>query len=56
LAAAIKNKLGFDTELKAGQGGILKITMSDTVIYDNRSKCGQLPTADDVIKAIEKNK
>jgi hypothetical protein len=52
LAAAIKNKLGLKTALKEGHGGILKVTMGDTVVYDNRSKCGQLPSADDVIKAI----
>jgi hypothetical protein len=46
------NKLGLITALKEGHGGILKVTMGDTVVYDNRSKCGQLPSADDVIKAI----
>jgi hypothetical protein len=54
LAAAIKDKLGLNVVLKEGHGGILKVTMGDTVVYDNGSKCGQLPTADDVIKAIEK--
>ncbi len=56
LAAAIKNKFGRNAELKKGHGGILKITMGDTVVYDNRSKCGQLPTVDDVIKAIDELK
>ncbi len=56
LAAAIKDKFGFNVALKEGYGGILKITMGNTVVYDNRSKCGQLPTVDDVIKAIEKIK
>ena len=54
LAAAIKDKFGLNTTLQKGHGGILKITMGDTVVYDNSSKCGQLPTADDVIKAMEK--
>jgi hypothetical protein len=53
LAAAIKNKFDWNAELKQGHGGILKITMGDTVVYDNSGKCGQLPTVDDVIKAIE---
>jgi hypothetical protein len=56
LAAAIKDKYGSKTALKEGHGGILKVTMGDTVIYDNSSKCGQLPTVDNVIEAIEKIK
>jgi hypothetical protein len=43
-------------ELKEGHDGILRVTMDDIVIYDNRSECGQLPTTDDVIEAIEKVK
>ena len=56
LAAAIKNKFDWNAELKQGHGGILKITMGDTVVYDNSGKCGQLPTVDDVIKAIDELK
>ncbi len=56
LAAAIKDKFGFNVALKEGHGGILTVIMGDTVVYDNSSKCGQLPTVEDVIKAIEKIK
>ena len=56
LAAAIKDKFGMNTELIEGHGGILKVTMNDTVMYDNLSKCGQLPTKEDVIRGIEKLK
>ncbi len=45
-----------NTELVEGHGGILEVTMNDTVIYNNLSKCGQLPTKEDVIKGIEKLK
>ena len=50
LAAAIKDKLGLKTSLKEGRGGILKVTMGGTVVYDNRGK--GVPTVDDVIKAF----
>ena len=50
LAAAIKDKLGLKTALKEGHGGILKVKMGETVVYDNRGK--GVPTVDDVIKAI----
>ena len=53
LAVAIKGKLGLKTSLKEGHGGILKVTMGDAIVYDNSSKCGQLPTVDDVLKAIK---
>ena len=43
-------------ELKEGHDGILKVIMGKTVVYNNESKCGQLPTIDDVIKAIKKIK
>jgi hypothetical protein len=54
LEAAIKEKFGLEVELKEGHNGILKVTMGDIVIFDNGSKCGQLPTVDDVIKAIRR--
>ena len=50
LAAAIKDKFGLNVALKEGRGGVLKVTMGDTVVYDNRGK--GVPTVDDVIKAI----
>ena len=56
MAASIKDKFGFDTKLKEGHAGILKVMMGDIVIYDNRSKCGQLPTIDEVTNEIERNK
>ena len=56
LAAAIKDKFGLNATFKQGHGGILKVTMGDTVVYDNSSKHGLLPTVADVIKAIEKIK
>jgi len=56
LAAAIKDQFDVNVRLKKGHGGILKITMDDKIIYDNSSKCGQLPTKDEIIVAIEKMK
>ena len=56
LAAAIKDNFGLNVTLKEGHGCILKVTMGDTVVYDNSNKHGQLPTIGDVIKAIEKIK
>ena len=56
LAAAIKDKFGLNVALKEGHDRIFKITIGDAVVYDNGSKCGQLPTEEDVVKAIEKIK
>ncbi len=56
LAAAIKDKFGLNVELKEGHDGILKVTMGNTVIYDNQNQCGQFPTEEDVINGIEKLK
>ena len=53
MAAATKDMFGINVALKEGHGGILKVTMGDDIVYDNSSKCGQLPTVDDVLKAIE---
>ena len=53
MAAAIKDKFGLNVELKKGHGGILKIAMGNTVVYDNESQCGQLPTVDNIIKSID---
>ncbi len=56
MAAAIKDKFGLNVELKEGHDGILKVTMGNTVIYDNQNQCGQFPTEEDVINGIEKLK
>ena len=53
LAAAIKDKYNVKVELVEGHGGILKVTMGDTVIYDNSSRCGRLPTIDEILKIVE---
>ncbi len=54
LAVSIKDKFGYIVKLKEGHGGILKVIMGGIVIYDNSSKCGQLPTVDEVLEEIVK--
>ena len=53
LAAAIKERYGIKVKLKKGHNAVLRVTVNNAVIYDNKSVCGRLPSVDEIIQIIE---
>ena len=53
MAAAIKDKLGVEANLREGHGGIFEVAIDDDVLYTNNRKCGNLPQNEDVVSMIQ---
>jgi hypothetical protein len=40
--------------LKEGHGGIFEVILNNNIIYNNKNKCGQLPTLGEIFSKIYK--
>jgi hypothetical protein len=51
----MKQRFGIIAVLNKGHAGIFEVSMNDKVVYTNLSRCGLLPTDQEVLNTI-KNK
>jgi len=53
LAAAIKDKLGIESDLREGHGGLFEVSVDNKVLFTNNKKCGNLPRNEDIVGLIQ---
>jgi len=53
LAAAIKNKLGIEVDLKEGHDKVFEVTVDSKLLFTNNRKCGNLPKNEEMLCVIE---